>query len=295
MPAEQSLVLAAQLDSRDGSCKYLWRLHDGNTIESVFLRFPNHDSLCISSQVGCSLKCAFCATGLDGLTRNLTHLEIVGQVEKVFGLRGHTIRNFEVSFMGMGEPLLNLEAVLEAIRRLQSCYPALIFSLSTVGLVPQIYKLAESRQDVQLQISLHAPNDELRSQIVPLNSRYPIREVLGAAKYYAEYTQNALYINYILLSGINDSDACAIALGQLLRGMPAYVKISKFNPSQEILIQRSSRQRDFEELCRNEGLDVYRFSSMAEDVNGGCGQLRSRVVDPGSSSIAAPNANFRKD
>lgn len=274
------LPIASRLASNDGTIKYVWRLGDNNTIESVYLRFPKHDSLCISSQAGCNLRCAFCATGLDGLVRNLTSDEIVSQVESLFEDQGPPERTFEVSFMGMGEPLLNMEPVIESIERLRSHYPDMLFSLSTVGLVPQIYSLAERELKLQLQISLHAPEDGLRSQIMPINTKYPIAEVLEAANHYASVTRSNFYVNYLLLDGVNDSDECAHALVALLKGMPAYTRIAMYNSISEIDLKPASQAQHeaFGKICAEGGLNMYQFNSLGVDIASGCGQLRSAVV-----------------
>lgn len=274
------LPIAIRLASNDGTIKYVWRLGDNNTIESVYLRFPKHDSLCISSQAGCNLRCAFCATGLDGLVRNLTSDEIVAQVESLFEDQGPPGRAFEVSFMGMGEPLLNMESVIGAIETLRSHYPNMLFSLSTVGLVPQIYALSTRDLKIQLQISLHAPDDKLRSQIMPINTKYPIAEVLEAAKHYASVTHTNFYVNYLLLDGVNDSDECAHALVALLTGLPAYTRVAMYNSITEIDLQPASQARHeaFGRICAEGGLNMYQFNSLGVDIASGCGQLRSNVV-----------------
>jgi 23S rRNA (adenine2503-C2)-methyltransferase len=275
------LKLIKRLPSNDRtSIKYVWGLEDKNTIESVYIRFAKYDSVCISSQVGCSLKCAFCATGLGGLLRNLDTSEIIAQVESTFEDIGAPKRDCKISFMGMGEPLLNLGSVLNAQEHLKSKYPEMRFSLSTVGIVPKIYELVNTNTDIQLQVSLHAPNDYLREKIMPITKKYPIKEVLEAAKYYALISGKILRINYLLLNGVNDSDTHADELVKLIRGLPAYLKISRFNPVSGIDMTTTSdeQHKAFEAKCSRLKLRVYQFASMGVDVEGGCGQLRAHFL-----------------
>lgn len=283
-------IVARLASSRDNSVKYVWKLADNQTVESVFLAFDGHDSLCVSSQVGCHMACSFCATGLDGLKRNLSASEIVAQVDGVIEDRGLPSRQFEISFMGMGEPLLNLKAVVEAITELKSRPYDLLFSLSTVGIVPKIYELAEMDINLLLQISLHAANDKLRSVLIPINSKYPIAEVLKAANHHASVKGNSLYFNYLLMDGVNDSDDAAHELVALLKDLPAYVKISRLNPISEIDLSPASNSRHerFEAICSEGGLNRYHFGSMGVDIEGGCGQLRTQVA----SSVSANQELF---
>lgn len=274
--------LVKRLVSNDGATvKHVWRLEDGNTIESVFLRHENYnyDSLCVSSQVGCNLKCAFCATGLSGLVRNLNANEILAQIQNTFEDVGAPERDFEVSYMGMGEPLLNLDFVLKSLKCLKSKYPGTRFSISTVGIVPKIHEMAERETDVYLHISLHAPNDYLRQTIMPIARRYPIMDILEAARHYTLVSGKVLRVNYLLLSGVNDSDVHADELVGLIKDLPVCLKISKFNSVPQIGFTPASneRHRKFTARCSRSGLCVYQFSSMGSDIGAGCGQLRSQI------------------
>lgn len=276
-------VIKRLMSNDQATIKYVWSLDDNNYIESVYLQFEEYDSLCISSQAGCNLNCKFCATGLEGLKRNLTVSEIVGQVEGVFMDVGLPTRDFEVSFMGMGEPLLNLETILEAINRLKVNYPAIRFSLSTVGIVNKLYELKHKTTDLRLQVSLHAPNDELRTQIMPITKKYPISEVLEAAVAYAHFSEKYLTINYLLLNEFNDSEACAHELVKLLQGIPkevtTYLKLSRYNIISEFEFTCSPDEQHeaFEAICVQSGLNVYRWASKGVDIGGGCGELRSKM------------------
>lgn len=275
------LNMLKQLPSNDGtSIKFVWELEDKNVIESVYIKFNKYDSICVSSQVGCNLSCKFCATGLDGLIRDLKSSEIIDQVESIFNIIGKPQKDFKISFMGMGEPLLNLEAVLEATEYLKSKYIDIRFSLSTAGIAPKIYELAKKNLDIQLQISLHAPNDLLRKEIMPITKKYPIKEVLEAATHYALTSGKIVRVNYLLLNGINDSDLHAEELVNLLRDLPVYLKISKFNPVSGIdkTPTKDNQIKAFENKCSKLNIRVYRFASMGVDVEGGCGQLRSKFL-----------------
>jgi 23S rRNA (adenine2503-C2)-methyltransferase len=191
--------------------------------------------------------------------------------------------------MGMGEPLLNTEAVVGAVERLGARYPEMLFSLSTVGIVPQIYALGERRLKLLLQVSLHAPNDALRSKIMPVNTKYPIAEVLKAARHYSSATGSDLYVNYLLLDGVNDSDECARELVALLKDLPAYTRIARYNSIDEIDLKPSARERHeaFAAICAEGGLNMYQFASLGVDIASGCGQLRSNVVR-GSQLLKRP-------
>jgi 23S rRNA (adenine2503-C2)-methyltransferase len=279
-PVER-LVLARRLRSADaGTVKHVWTLRDGQAVESVYVRFPTRDTLCISSQVGCALRCAFCATGLDGWRRDLSAGEIAAQVESALADLGAPRRPFGVTFMGMGEPLLNLPAVLGALRYLEGRHPDALFSLSTVGIVPGLHELAARTTRVHLQLSLHAPDDRLRRRLMPITHRYPIRDALAAALRYAAAAGKTLTVNYLLLEGVNDSDAHARELARVLRGAPVRLKLSRFNPvaGVDLAPAREERHRAFEDACRGEGLAAYEFDSLGVDVEGGCGQLRGRTT-----------------
>jgi 23S rRNA (adenine2503-C2)-methyltransferase len=274
---DKSLHLTHRYLSKDGvSTKYVWDVENGSSIETVFIRFKDYDSICVSSQAGCALKCAFCATGLGGFQRNLSDIEIIEQVYNILEDIDFLPRNPKISFMGMGEPLLNLKNVLEAHRLLLSKYPLMRFSLSTVGIVPKIYELAKQDSNIQLQVSLHASNDELRKEIIPITNKYPIKEILEAAKNYAISTNSIVRINYLLFEGVNDSISHAEELVDLLIDMPVYLKVSKYNPVLGVVLETPSDKKHtaFEDKCQKMGIKVYSFFSRGVDIEGGCGQLR---------------------
>lgn len=275
--------------SADGTRKWLLRADASQAFEMVFIPEADRGTLCISSQVGCALDCAFCSTAQQGFNRNLTTAEIVGQVwlaNRELGWRvgdNRVITN--VVFMGMGEPLANFRNVVPAIRILLDDLGFDIsrrrVTLSTSGLVPQIYKLAEE-VNCALAVSLHAPNDELRSQIVPINRKHPIAELLEACWHYLdEQNGRSVTFEYVMLDGVNDQLEHARALAALMRGQPAKLNLIPFNPFPGTQFLRSpmpviTRFRD--ELIRRGVLATIR-RTRGDDIDAACGQLAGRVQD----------------
>ena len=275
--------------SSDGTCKWLLRADASQAFEMVYIPEPDRGTLCISSQVGCALDCSFCSTAQQGFNRNLTAAEIVGQVylanrELGFAPGGDRIVT-NVVLMGMGEPLANFRNVIPA---LQILLDDLGFdlsrrrvTLSTSGLVPQIYKLAQV-SNVALAVSLHAPNDELRSQLVPINRIHPIAELLEACWYYLdEQNGRSVTFEYVMLEGVNDSPELARQLAQLLRGRPAKVNLIPFNPFPGTDYRRASDEvirRFRDELLKREVMATVR-RTRGEDIDAACGQLVGRVQD----------------
>ncbi|MFM8895000.1 MAG: 23S rRNA (adenine(2503)-C(2))-methyltransferase RlmN [Actinomycetales bacterium] len=267
--------------------KTAWRLHDGALVESVLMRYPDRVTMCISSQAGCGMNCPFCATGQAGLTRNLSTAEIVEQV--LAGARslhrgqvaGGPGRVSNVVFMGMGEPLANYRAVLAAIRRLVADVPegmglsARGITVSTVGLVPRILDLATEGLPVTLAISLHAPDDELRDTLVPINARWPVEEVLDAAWEYAGRTHRRVSIEYALIHQINDQPWRAEALARLLQGRLVHVNLIPLNPTQGSTWTASSDQDEaaFVATLRRWGVPVTVRDTRGREIDGACGQL----------------------
>ena len=292
----RSLEVRAHLHSdRDRSEKVLFALRDGSTVETVLI--PGRGSsgrrrltVCVSSQVGCPAACSFCATGLSGFGRNLAASEIVDQVAyfaHAAEQRGERINN--VVFMGMGEPLLNTGAVRSAIASLTRPealdLAARHVTVSTVGIVPQIRKFAVWAGQVNLAISLHAPNNELRSQLVPYNRHFPIEELLAAALQYAESTRRRVSFEYVLLRGVNDGLPLAVELATLLRpfGSAAHVNLIPWNPFREGRFVRSEGPDAdaFAHALRREGINATIRISKGLDISAACGQLRERVEKPG--------------
>jgi 23S rRNA (adenine2503-C2)-methyltransferase len=267
--------------------KTLWRLADGALVESVLMRYPDRVTMCVSSQAGCGMGCPFCATGQAGLTRNLSAAEIVAQV--VAGARlladgqvpGGPGRVSNVVFMGMGEPLANYASVVAAVRRLTDPVPEGMgisrrsVTVSTVGLVPAIARLAAERLPVTLAVSLHAPDDALRDTLVPVNRRWPVAEVLGAAWDYAAATGRRVSIEYALIRDVNDQVARARLLGSLLAGRLAHVNLIPLNPTpgSAWTASRPEAQREFVRRLAASGVPVTVRDTRGREIDGACGQL----------------------
>jgi 23S rRNA (adenine2503-C2)-methyltransferase len=275
--------------SADDTCKWLLRADSSQAFEMVFIPEPGRGTLCISSQVGCALDCSFCSTAQQGFNRNLTTAEIVGQVwlakrELGFQAGGDRIVT-NVVLMGMGEPLANFRNVVPALRILLDDFGFDLsrrrVTLSTSGLVPQIYKLAEET-NVALAVSLHAPDDELRSELVPINRKHPIAELLEACWHYIdEQNGRSVTFEYVMLEGVNDSPAQARALAQRLKGHPAKVNLIPFNPFPGTRYTRSPPpviQRFRDELIQRGVLATIR-KTRGDDIDAACGQLAGRVID----------------
>jgi len=267
--------------------KTLWRTFDGALVESVLMRYPDRVTMCVSSQAGCGMGCPFCATGQAGLTRNLSTAEIVGQV--VAGARvlasgavpGGPGRVSNVVFMGMGEPLANYGAVLAAVRRLTDPVPDGLgisqrsVTVSTVGLVPAIDRLAREGLSVTLAVSLHAPDDGLRDTLVPVNRRWKVAEVLDAAWRYADVTGRRVSIEYALIRDINDHGWRADMLGSLLAGHLAHVNLIPLNPTpgSKWTASRPQAQREFVGRLEAHGVPVTVRDTRGREIDGACGQL----------------------
>lgn len=295
----QRELLPPLLDSvRTLSCdngttvKQVWRLHDGSLVESVLMRYPNRVTMCVSSQAGCAMNCPFCATGQAGLTRNLSTAEIVEQV--LAGSRmlargevaGGPGRVSNVVLMGMGEPLANYNRVIKALRMLTTEAPGGLgmsargITVSTVGLVPRIRQLANEGLPFTLAVSLHAPDDELRDELVPINNRYPVAEVLDAAWEYAATTNRRVSIEYALIKDINDQRERAEHLGRLLKGKLVHVNLIPLNPTPGSK-WTASRQHDEDEFVaalERHGVPVTVRDTRGREIDGACGQLAATTA-----------------
>lgn len=271
-------VMIRQQVSKDGTRKYLWQLHDGAMIESVLLNHGGHKTACISSQAGCPLKCAFCETGANGFTRNLTRGEIIGQFLMMEKVNGADINN--VVFMGMGEPLLNEDNVLSVIRSMNDKnmrnLGARHITVSTSGIAPGIEDLADFEIPIRLSLSLHAPNDELRSKLMPVNKQYPLQRVVNALKRYRERTGERITIEYALIDRVNDSPECAYETAALLDGLEPYINIIPFNPIPSRPDLKRSGQSRIKAFC--EALSAMKIEyelrkERGSDIMAACGQL----------------------
>jgi 23S rRNA (adenine2503-C2)-methyltransferase len=272
-------VLARAEASNDLTTKALLELHDGRTIETVLMRYDDgRRTVCVSTQVGCGMGCTFCATGLAGLTRNLSAGEIVDQVLLIAQQIGE--RPTHVVFMGMGEPLANYTATVRAVRLLNAPYGPSIgmrnLTISTVGLVPQIRMLAAERLQLTLAVSLQAPTDELRSQLVPVNNRWPIAELLAATRDYAAATGRRVTFEYVLMAGVNDRDEHARRLASLLAGAGAHINIIPWNPVYGMQYQRPSvaTVHRFVGILRTGGIAATVRIDRGVDIDAACGQLQ---------------------
>lgn len=265
-------------DGRDGAILYLFELQDKSRVEAVLLDLidNNKDSLCVSSQVGCALGCRFCSTGQIGFRRNLTSEEIAFQVKAVLEDANFVPqRRFDLSYMGMGEPLQNLGQVLASKRMIEDAYQNFHFYISTAGLPSGIRRLAVEAPDVKLQISLHSPRDAVRKDLIPLNTSYPIDEVISAAVDYGIRTGSIVTLNYCFMAGVNDSLDDARLLAALVEGKPLRVQLVNFNSHSTIPYRPTdlcTAEAFFAELSAL-GVAVHLGRQLGGEVGAGCGQL----------------------
>ena len=283
---KSNLAPEEALYAEDGTVKFLWKMTDGHFIESVFLPYPEEKrySICISSQVGCAMNCSFCATARGGLVRNLTTGEIVDQVlgiqreisREKYGQPGIT----NVVFMGMGEPLANLPAVLKAIEILNDEKGFNIgmrrITLSTCGLVPEIRELARMDLQLVLAVSLNGPNNQIRNKLMPINKKYPIEELLEAVKYYIDKTGRRVSFEYILIDKLNDSPEQARELADLLQGILCHINLIPLNPVREFAYGRPAGDsiNRFREILLAEGIECTVRQERGTGIEAACGQLR---------------------
>ena len=273
--------------SADGSMKFLWQLPDGKTVESIFFTFPDAGQerpfVCISSQDGCNVRCAFCATGQQPMQRNLTAEEMVAQVTQSMQhvqAAGGPATAFHVAFAGMGEPLLNYAQVTRAATMLRAEHLAEIVSVSTSGIVPRMRELAGIADTSvnRLYLSLHATTDDVRNRLVPTNTKYPLAQVLDAARAYAQQTGTKVTATYLVLAGINDTHEDVQRLQQLLDPAWFLVQLSVWNRVEGLHFVPSPRLDLFYETLRQQGYEVFLQRSKGSDIDGGCGQLRARPL-----------------
>ncbi|MPZ25705.1 MAG: 23S rRNA (adenine(2503)-C(2))-methyltransferase RlmN [Micromonosporaceae bacterium] len=294
-PITEALLPTLLTPVRELSCdggqtrKVLWRLHDGALVESVLMAYSDRVTACLSSQAGCGIGCPFCATGQAGLTRNLSTAEIVDQAVYLAALAGRELsrRLSHVVFMGMGEPLANYPRVVAAVRRLAAPPPeglglsARRITVSTVGLVPAVQALAGEGLAVTLALSLHAPDDELRDELVPVNRRWKVADVLGAGLEYAARTGRRLSIEYAMIGDVNDQPWRADRLGELLAGRLAHVNLIPLNPTpggpaaepRSWQASRGPVQREFVRRLRAAGVPTTVRDTRGREIDGACGQL----------------------
>ena len=271
-------IMLRQQVSKDGTKKFLWSLNDGAKIESVLLNHGGHKTACISSQAGCPLKCSFCETGANGFTRNLTRGEILGQFLMMEKINGSDINN--IVFMGMGEPFLNEGNVFSAIRSLNDKnmrnLGARHITISTSGIATGIEDLADFEIPVRLSLSLHAPNDELRSRLMPVNKNFPLQKLVASLRRYRERTGERITIEYALIDRVNDAVEYAYETAALLDGLEPYVNIIPFNPipsKPELKRSDSSRVKAFCNALSEMKIEFELRKERGGDISAACGQL----------------------
>lgn len=266
--------------AKDGTTKYLLKLADDETIESVLLPYSDRTSVCVSTQVGCAAGCLFCATAECGFVRNLTAGEIVDQVLTLQEHGGSRVTH--VVFMGMGEPLLNFDNLLKAIHILNKEVGIGMrhMTVSTVGITPAIRKLRELDLQITLAISLHAPDDELRHKIVPLSTKFAFTDLIAACKDYANSTKRRITFEYLLLAGVNDSVEQALALAKVLHGIMCHVNLIPYNEVAGKAYRKPSKETiiEFRQALEQEGIEVTQRMERGQSVSAACGQLKRQQI-----------------
>ena len=282
-------ILIKRLNSKDNlTSKFLLELEDKIAVETVLMRKNYGNSVCVSTQAGCAMGCAFCASTLNGVTRNLTAKEMLGEVYFINNeLKKENKNVTNIVLMGSGEPLMNYD---EVIRFLRLCHDENILglsyrniTLSTSGIVPNIYRLAEENLPVTLSISLHAPNDKIRDRLMPINKKYPIKELIKAGKFYGDKTKRRVTYEYILIENLNDGKKEAKELASLLKKQLSHINIIPINSVEEREFFRPSKEKvqKFLEYLTEENISATVRKEMGADVNAACGQLRNRYLRKG--------------
>ena len=266
-------------ESKDGTIKYLWRLADGNCVESVLMRYRHGNTVCISSQVGCRMGCAFCASTIAGKVRDLTPGELLDQVIFTQKDSGAVISN--IVLMGIGEPMDNLDNVLRFLELVNSPDGMNIgmrhISLSTCGVIPGIRRLAELSLQLTLSVSLHAPDSETRSRIMPVNRAYDVEELFAVCQEYFRKTGRRISFEYAMIDGVNDHDWQADLIAKRLRGMPGHVNLIPLNDVEESPFRPSRRTAAFQKRLESHGVTATVRRSLGGDIDAACGQLRRKA------------------
>lgn len=280
-PLRPPVVERKQVSALDGTIKYLWRLADGNCIETVLMRYEHGNTVCISCQVGCRMGCVFCASTVAGRVRDLTPGEMVEQV--LFTQADSGCRVSNIVLMGIGEPLDNFDTVMKFLRLVNHPNGLNIgmrhISLSTCGIVEKIDKLAEYRLQLTLSVSLHAPDDETRSRLMPVNRVYGVEEVFAACRRYFEKTGRRISYEYSMIDGVNDSDWQADLLAERLKAAPGHVNLIGLNEVKESPLKPSRRLRQFQERLEKRGVTVTVRRKLGGDIDASCGQLRRKAME----------------
>ena len=279
-PIHPPKVVRRQESAKDGTIKYLWQLQDGNCVETVLMRYHYGNTVCISTEVGCGMGCAFCASTIGGLVRRLEPYEMLDEV--LFTQIDSGLPVSHVVLMGIGEPLDNFENVMRFLELVNSEDGMNIsmrhISLSTCGLVPKIDELAKRKLQISLAISLHGPNDEIRSRIMPVNKAYPIDVLLEACRRYYAATSRRIHFEYAMIHGVNDSEANAKELLRRLKGLPAHVNMIPLNHVEESPLKPSSKAAvaAFQKILEEGGVTATVRRTLGSDIDASCGQLRRK-------------------
>lgn len=275
-------IVRKRVSAIDGTVKYLFRLNDGEYIESVVMNYHHGSTICISTQVGCRMGCTFCATGKSGFSRSLNPTEMLAQIEAA--QRDLNIRISNIVLMGMGEPFDNYDNVIAFIRLVSSESSLNIgmrhITLSTCGIVPRIYDFADLMLQVGLSVSLHAPNDAMRSRTMPINRAYPIAELISACRYYVDKTHRRITFEYALIEGENDSDSAARELAALLKGILCHVNLIPVNNVAGAGYKKSNikRQKAFVDILSAYGVNATVRRTLGSDIEASCGQLKRNFL-----------------
>ena len=281
-PIRPPEAVRKQESQRDGTIKYLWQLSDGNCVETVLMRYEYGNTVCISTEVGCRMGCAFCASTLGGLVRRLEPFEMLDQV--LFTQNDSGLPISRIVLMGIGEPLDNFDNVLRFLELVNSPEGMNIsmrhISLSTCGLVPKIDALAERKLQIALAISLHGPNDEIRDKIMPVNKAYPMDQLLAACRRYFEATSRRIHFEYAMIDGVNDREQDAKELLRRLKGLPAHFNLIPLNHVEESPLKPSSRKAvaRFQQILEEGGITATVRRTLGGDIDASCGQLRRKYT-----------------
>ena len=279
-PIQAPKVVRKQESQKDGTIKYLWELSDGNCVETVLMRYHYGNTVCISTEVGCRMGCAFCASTIGGLVRKLEPFEMLDEV--LFTQIDSGLPISHIVLMGIGEPLDNMENVLRFLELVNSEDGLNIsmrhISLSTCGLVPKIDELAQKKLQISLAISLHGPNNTIRSKIMPVNKAYPIEELMAACRRYYAATSRRIHFEYAMIDGVNDSEENARELLRLLKGLPAHVNMIPLNHVEESPLKPSSKTAvaKFQKILEDGGVTATVRRTLGGDIDASCGQLRRK-------------------
>ena len=273
-------VVRKQESKKDGTIKYLWQLADGNCVETVLMRYNYGNTVCISTEVGCAMGCAFCASTIGGLVRRLEPYEMVNEV--LFTQVDSGLPISRIVLMGIGEPLDNFDNVMRFLELINSPDGMNIsmrhISLSTCGLIPRIDALAERKMQISLAISLHGPNDEIRNRIMPVNKAYPIEPLLECCRRYYEATSRRIHFEYAMIDGVNDREQDAKELLRRLKGLPAHFNLIPLNHVEESPLKPSSKANvaKFQKILEDGGITATVRRTLGSDIDASCGQLRRK-------------------